>query len=115
MNKASTANFWLYWPAKIALTLTPKAFASTTSDTSASTVAQPTCRKLEPTREQVADANILTVDEACVFEVWDRGQAAFPLPGDKLTDPDNNNWIVRSVRKAVFENVHICLCVKMLP
>jgi len=114
LDKATTSGFYTYWPNIIALTLTPKAQPSTTADTFASGVSCPTCRKLDPTREQLFAANIIAVDEACVFELWDRGQAAFPLPGDHITDPDGFSWIVKSVEKAIFDNLYIALCVKVV-
>lgn|SRR3990167_2771602 len=114
MDKESTNDRYTSWPNPTTLTLKPKAYASTTTDAVGTSVACESCRKLQPTSDQMFAANAMVTDEVCVWEVWDRGQAAFPLAGDTLLDTDSVSWIVKTVRKAIFENLYICVCVKAL-
>lgn len=113
LSKASTANYYLYWPEVIALTLKPKAYTSTTADTFATSVACPTCRKREATSEEKSSANLLATDTSVAFEIWDRGQAA-PRPEDVLVDSDGVNWNILKVKTEIFGNLYICTCVKGL-
>jgi len=113
LSKAMTAHYYLYWPApmRVALTLQPRAFSSTTTDSFAANVSCTVCRKGVPDREAMLEANVLATDEVCIWEIWDMGQAA-PRPGDVLLDPSSVYWTINKVRTRVYGNLYSCICVK---
>lgn len=112
LSKASTKNKWMRWPEKISLTLKQRTSPAPgdTTETFATSVTQPTCRKRELNKDEITLSESFFTQRSIVFEVWDRDQSRYPKVHDHLVEADGSSWTVAHVKISIFGNLYSCIC-----